>query len=86
MVDLNKYWSSYQKRIIDKGKTGRIRNRYVCKAQDIPLTGIYDAVVSSWGYGYMNDRDVIEFLIKFRPFLLRKDGTYGVVITKETTR
>ena len=34
----------------------------------------------------MNDQEILEFLYRLRPVLLRPDGTSGVVITKETTR
>ena len=34
----------------------------------------------------MNDQEILEFLIRLKAALLRPDGSYGVVITKETTR
>ena len=46
-----------------------------------------DAIYCSWGFGYYKKgRKFKELCYIFRDLLKRQDGTYGMLITKETIK
>ena len=69
-------------------KMGQIGQQYCCHLKDIELEHSYDCIYMCWGMLYLNDADVISFLEKAKPKLVKKDlsGKSGVIITKENVQ
>ena len=60
---------------------------HVCMAHEIRLSNPgLDLIFTSWCLGYYDDDEAKNLLRIFHRFLHRDDHTFGIYITKETTR
>ena len=88
IVDFMPEWKKLNiefKRNRARGKTkGTIVNKYHCNMTRIELQETYNLIYSNWGFNYLNDHEIYQFLQKAKGCLATWRGKPGMIITKET--